>query len=61
MSSIEPSSLPAWTPCELCGDFLCTAHGVHVADCACPPIEEWGARGLDPYRDPAPEDFTTTS
>lgn len=35
----QPSSpLPAWVPCSLCEDFLCTIHeGEHAADCDCPP------------------------
>jgi len=43
-----PSSpLPAWVPCSLCEDFLCTIHeGEHAADCECPPIDEWAC---DPY------------
>ncbi len=33
-------------PCPLCDDYLCTVHKVHVADCPCPPLEEWTS---DPY------------
>jgi len=39
----------------MCEDFLCTLHrGDHVADCPCPPIEEWET--TDPYSplDPIP-------
>jgi DNA (cytosine-5)-methyltransferase 1 len=39
-------SIPAWVRCHGCENFLCTIHGQHVADCPCPPIEEWG---IDPY------------
>jgi hypothetical protein len=37
---------PAWVPCEYCEEFVCTIHGGHVAECECPPIEEWEC---DPY------------
>jgi len=37
---------PAWMPCECCEEFVCTIHGGHVAECECPPIEEWEC---DPY------------
>lgn len=37
---------PAWVPCECCDEFVCTIHGGHVSDCACPPVEEWEC---DPY------------
>jgi hypothetical protein len=40
---------PPWTPCASCGGYLCNIHGEHACDCACPPLEEWGALGLDPY------------
>lgn len=41
---------PTWIPCPGgCDDMWCTAHGMHTADCPCPPIEFWiGLR--DPYR-----------
>ena len=41
--------MPAWVRCECCDDFLCTIHGVHVADCSCPDIDTWALRGMDPY------------
>ncbi len=38
---------PAWVRCTDCGDYLCTVHaGLHVADCDCPPVDEWEC---DPY------------
>jgi hypothetical protein len=37
---------PAWMRCTNCEDFICTIHADHVADCDCPPIEEWS---VDPY------------
>lgn len=37
---------PAWIPCPSCEEFLCTIHGTHAFECACPPIEEWTK---DPY------------
>jgi hypothetical protein len=46
----------AWIPCpDGCDDFACTEHGVHVADCPCPPIEAWAEAGLWPYG-PSDED-----
>jgi hypothetical protein len=36
---------PAWTHCS-CGEFWCNIHQEHVADCACPPVEDWKS---DPY------------
>lgn len=36
----------AWIPCLSCGEAFCQLHDKHVADCACPPIEEWT---VDPY------------
>ena len=35
-----------WVPCEMCDDYWCTEHDQHVADCDCPPREEWTT---DPY------------
>lgn len=32
---------PAWLMRPCCEDFLCVLHGVHAADCPCPPIEQW--------------------
>lgn len=29
-----------------CPEFWCTIHGEHVADCPCPPIDEWK---INPY------------
>jgi hypothetical protein len=58
---VEPNDGgPAWVACE-CGDFVCSEHSstrrvLHAHDCHCPPIEEWGRIGLDPYRDPYPGD-----
>jgi hypothetical protein len=58
---VEPNDGgPTWISCE-CGDFVCTEHStfdhvLHAHDCHCPPIEEWGAIGLDPYRDAHPGD-----
>ena len=38
---------PAWVRCTACGDYLCLVHpGRHVADCDCPPVDEWER---DPY------------
>jgi hypothetical protein len=38
---------PAWIPCPACGEFWCTIHRRHAADCDCPPTDEWG--DVDPY------------
>lgn len=46
MSDPADEPVPAWVPCECCEEFVCTIHGGHVCDCACPPIEEWET---DPY------------
>ena len=42
---------PAWVPCEMCDEFLCTIHKCHVHECECPPIESWAKRGVNPYTD----------
>jgi hypothetical protein len=42
-AAIDP---PAWMRCLCCDEFICTVHGDHVADCECPPIDEWET---DPY------------
>ena len=47
---------PAWIRCECCEDYLCTLHpGEHVADCPCPDLDDWAARGLNPYVEGGPE------
>ena len=38
-----------WVQCPDCEDYLCTEHEMHVADCPCPPIDEWAEQGLYPY------------
>lgn len=40
------SSTPAWIKCQCCEDYWCSIHKKHIADCECPPIEEWKS---DPY------------
>lgn len=41
---------PAWIPCpDECGDYLCQRHQLHTADCPCPELDDWVARGDDPY------------
>lgn len=42
-------SIAAWVPCSACEDFLCTIHKMHVSECICPEIDDWAARGVDPY------------
>lgn len=39
----------AWEPCQYCDEFICNIHGIHVADCECPPIEEWVENEVFPY------------
>ena len=51
-----PKTVAAWIPCHSCDEHWCTLHRMHVANCPCPPIEEWD---VDPYsampaRDPVP-------
>jgi hypothetical protein len=31
---------PLWVPCDMCGDFICTKHQMHVSDCDCPGVDE---------------------
>lgn len=38
-----------WVECPDCDEFWCLTHDTHVADCPCPPIEEWAEQGLWPY------------
>jgi site-specific DNA-cytosine methylase len=38
-----------WVRCPDCDDMWCRLHGAHVADCACPGMEEWVSQGLSPY------------
>lgn len=41
---------PVWVPCpDQCDDWVCQRHGLHTADCACPPLDDWVTRGDDPY------------
>ena len=47
---------PAWIPCPDCDDFFCTIHQEHVYDCACPELEAWIDRGVDPYEAGGPGD-----
>ena len=37
----DPYLAGVWVPCELCEDYVCVRHHQHVADCDCPPLEEW--------------------
>lgn len=47
---VDPArAVACWTLCPCCEDHLCNLHGSHAHDCACLPVEEWSARGLDPY------------
>ena len=51
-----PEMESPWVQCH-CEDWWCLAHGQHVYDCPCPPIEVWMEAGRDPYRydEPSPE------
>jgi hypothetical protein len=40
------AQIPAWIPCDCCGEWFCTIHRKHTGDCDCPPIDEWTC---DPY------------
>jgi hypothetical protein len=51
----------AWVPCDDCDDFFCSIHKEHVADCACPGIEAWAKRNIDPYTDGGRWDNQTAS
>lgn len=31
----------AWIRCSGCGDWFCTIHLDHAADCECPEIQDW--------------------
>lgn len=48
----------AWVVCEMCEDLYCRVHGGHVADCPCPPIDEWVEAGYDPYDEEVTEGMT---
>ena len=37
----DPYLLGIWVPCALCEDYVCVRHHRHVADCDCPPLEDW--------------------
>jgi len=44
---LDDTREPCWVPCPHgCGEYWCEEHLQHVADCPCPPVEEWGK---DPY------------
>ena len=32
---------PVWFTCEVCEDWYCAIHDLHVAECDCPCIEDW--------------------
>lgn len=38
-----------WVKCEHCGEFWCSLHDQHAADCACPAVDEMD---FDPYAEP---------
>ena len=39
-----------WVECELCGDYWCRLHDMHVFECDCPCLED--LLPADPYEDP---------
>ncbi len=55
LPKLKPTNIlhsPAWILCEdMCGDFFCTIHKKHVADCSCPDIDYWSKKNIDPYTD----------
>lgn len=60
MSATEQVWEPCWVSCPDCGDFICTQHNnEHVADCDCPPIDEWAEHDVWPYKEP--ENATDTN
>jgi hypothetical protein len=47
---VQPRLVTPWIPCpDECGDYYCTQHRKHVADCSCPSIDSWASRNLFPY------------
>jgi site-specific DNA-cytosine methylase len=40
---------PIWSKCELCENYWCNIHGMHVADCDCPPVEDFTECSTYPY------------
>ena len=42
-------SKAAWVACPNCDDCLCRIHGTHAYDCACPGIEVWAMKEINPY------------
>jgi hypothetical protein len=36
-----------WVKCGSCDGYWCQRHKMHVAECACPPVEEWA---WSPYK-----------
>jgi len=36
-----PAVRKLWFICDMCDDWYCSTHNMHVCDCRCPPIEEW--------------------
>lgn len=36
-----PHGRKFWFLCDMCEDWYCLIHEMHVCDCHCPPIDEW--------------------
>ena len=47
----EGGCKPIWERCGCCDEFVCNLHGCHTNEFECPEIDEWTARGIDPYSD----------
>lgn len=48
-------SAPAWVPCACCDCYLCTIHGGHVHECACPEVHLWER---SPYQEGGSEELS---
>ena len=46
MKRVIEKAPPRWETCEDCGEFWCSWHNMHAADCNCPAVDEMD---LDPY------------
>ena len=57
ISDGDVDALAAWTECDMCDEFICNVHDMHVCDCECPDIDTWVAADLFPYDSPVDEDL----
>ena len=49
MCETVEKSVPAWTACDMCEEYICNIHDRHVSDCDCPAIDTWVLGGYFPY------------